>query len=341
MDAYCNGQWTRYGKDLCCSELWPPPPDACDPPRTDNDGDGYALEDSPADCNDNDRNINPAAQPDCGNCYQDLNCSGTSDCYDTQCGGGSPVIIDVAGNGFALTSGSGGVEFDLNADGIREKLSWTAAGSDDAWLALDLNRNGIIDNGTELFGNFTPQPLSEEPNGFLALVEYDKPHKGGNGNGSIDNRDVIFASLRLWQDVNHNGSSEPNELFSLSSLGVDVIHLAYKEAKFQDQFGNQFRYRTKIDDARGIKAGRWAYDVFLVRSSPSAANERVLSYLVAQSRMPWETLIESEAEETAVSAMARLTSSNWPRASSTAAICGLNVEWLSPVPYRLSIASQR
>ena len=158
----------------------------------------------------------------------------------------SPIVIDISGNGFRL-----------NDTGIDIR-------SDDAFLVLDRNGNGTIDSDAELFGNFTPQPDPPDgvtQNGFLALAEYDKSSKGGYQDSVIDRNDAVFASLRLWQDTNHNGISESWELHTLPDLNLESISLDFRESKRTDQYGNQFRYRAKVTNARNANAGQWAWDV--------------------------------------------------------------------------------
>ncbi len=181
----------------------------------------------------------------------------------------SPIVIDVVGDGFNLTDNANGVFFDLNRDDTPERLSWTSANSDDAWLALDRNGNRRIDSGSELFGNFTPQPEppnGEQRNGFLALAVYDKFANGGNNDGQISQQDAIFADLRLWQDINHNGISEASELKTLAALGLRKIDLDYKESRRVDEHGNRFKYQAKVKDEQDAQLGRWAWDVLLVRA---------------------------------------------------------------------------
>lgn len=184
---------------------------------------------------------------------------------DQQSGPCSPIIVDLSGNGFVLTNAANGVKFDMSGSGVPVQMGWTAAGVDNGFLALPA-ADGLIHNGTQLFGNFTPQPTSNNPNGFAALAVYDLPANGGNGDGIIDSRDAIYSALRIWVDANHDGVSQPAELLTLSSAGVVSIGLNYSFSKRVDQWGNVFRYKSAVDpnapDPKDV--GRTAYDVFFV-----------------------------------------------------------------------------
>jgi hypothetical protein len=175
---------------------------------------------------------------------------------------GSPIVIDAFGEGFHLTSVPGGVQFRLLPTDPLEQMSWTDQKWRNGWLALDRNGNGRIDNFTELFGNLTPQQPSTEPNGYIALAVFDDPAYGGNGNGVIDPGDAVYDHLLLWIDANHNGISEPNELYHLRDVGIFRIDLSYQLVPYVNQYGDQFRYKAKIWDESGQEHGM-CYDVFL------------------------------------------------------------------------------
>lgn len=219
-------------------------------------------------------------------CYwSDCSCSNDWECdsfcdWDGYCGWAwlDPILIDVKGDGFAMTDAANGVTFDFFGRGVRRKISWTAAGADDAWLVLDRNRNGNIDSAREMFSNVSPQPQPPAGAlkiGFVALAEYDKAAHGGNGDGVIDKNDQIFPYLRLWQDANHNGISESTELHSLPALGLESMSLDYKESRRTDRWGNTFRYRAKVYGTNHKDLGRWAFDVVLSTSKRAPGRESI------------------------------------------------------------------
>lgn len=189
-------------------------------------------------------------------------------CTETGEGGegccpGSPIILDLAGDGVHLTSAETGVLFELHP-GRLGMWAWTAASSDDAFLALDLDGNGFIDSGAELFGDGAIQVASANPNGFAALAWYDLSGQGGNGDGVIDRDDDIWGRLRLWRDVDHDGWSSTGELQSLDTVGVRSFSLSATLSDHVDAHGNEFRMSAPI--VANSPIGRVASDVWLTQA---------------------------------------------------------------------------
>lgn len=90
------------------------------------------------------------------------------------------------------------------------------------WIALDLDGDGAITSGAELFGSSTVLANgAHAPNGFAALAELD-----ANGDGILDARDPMFSRLVLWSDRNGDHRSTPDELRPLAST-VTAISLAF------------------------------------------------------------------------------------------------------------------
>jgi hypothetical protein len=211
----------------------------------------------------------------CGGCPTGEECSSYDFMFPICQPDEDPILIDLSGNGFSMTDQKGGVKFDFYGSGKPHRIAWTAAGAQNGWLALDLNHNGKIDNGEELFSNVTPQPgLSAQHLGFKALAQYDDPKFGGNGDGVIDAKDAIYSKLLIWVDKNHNGVTDPGELMTLRGAGIKSIAVNYEDAHYPDIYGNQFRYRAKVVWTAASKNARqgWAYDVVLV--TPPASGGR-------------------------------------------------------------------
>lgn len=163
----------------------------------------------------------------------------------TECCPGSPILIDMAGDGLHLSAAEDGVRFQLHQGRVGQ-WAWTLPGSDDAFLVVDLNDNGIIDDGSEMFGDSSMQVTSSDPNGFAALAYYDLVEHGGNGDKWIDERDEIWPKLQLWRDVDHDGVSSPTELVSLAQAGVHALSPKATKISVFDAYGNESRFVAPI-----------------------------------------------------------------------------------------------
>ncbi|MCL1980977.1 MAG: hypothetical protein FWG62_07890 [Proteobacteria bacterium] len=123
-----------------------------------------------------------------------------------------PLVINFGGTGAQLTQKT--FRFDIDADGTFEQIAFVGPGS--GFLALDRNNDGVINDGSELFG-------AKSGDGFADLAAYDSDR-----NGWIDENDPIFSQLRVWIKT----ASGEDRLLSLSDLGIGAIYLGRVDTAF-------------------------------------------------------------------------------------------------------------
>ncbi len=160
----------------------------------------------------------------------------------------SPLIIDLDGDGVETISLAHGIHFDHDNNGFAEQTGWVD--QDDGLLVRDINGNGLIDNGSELFGNNTLLNNGEKAaNGFAALAELDENH-----DGKIDSSDAAYSQLRVWKDTDGDGVTDAGELMSLGDAGVASIATGYNESMVTDAQGNQHLQNGTYTKADGTTA---------------------------------------------------------------------------------------
>ena len=181
----------------------------------------------------------------------------------------SPLVLDLNGDGIQTTDLFAPVSFDLNGDGVPERTAWTCGWTEEGFLWLDLNWNGTVDGGRELFGQGTLLPSGETAaNGFEALRVYDGRSYGGNADGVISEDDLIWNHLRLWVDRNHDGISQRQEITPLRPFDIVAIGLDFSRVSEVDGNGNlhplQSTYLKRLKGSRlGSRLVPYAvHDVF-------------------------------------------------------------------------------
>ncbi len=160
----------------------------------------------------------------------------------TSGGSTGPIVLDLNHNGITSLSIAASLAlFDYDGDGLRENTAWVESG--DALLVSDLNSDGIINDASELFGNYTKLSNgSYAKSGYQALEQYDT-----NQDGVIDVNDSGYGELKLWIDSNGDGITDAGELVSLADAGVSSIALFCIET---DIYTNRAKFNKELTEQK-------------------------------------------------------------------------------------------
>ncbi len=156
----------------------------------------------------------------------------------------SPIVLDLNGNGISTVNVASGVQFDLDATGEKLTTGWITAG--DGLLALDRNQDGVINDGSELFGTATTLANGERAsNGYVAMQELDS-----NQDGFLSRDDTAWKNLRLWVDSNSDGVSQTDEIKTLDDFGIIRLALDASTSTDTDN-GNLIGLRSSYQTLDG------------------------------------------------------------------------------------------
>lgn len=162
----------------------------------------------------------------------------------------SPIVFNLQNNGtsgLSVIHSDNGVHFDIDADGFAEKTGWVAP--DDAFLVKDVNGNGVIDSQKELFGTDAASTAEAK----LKALDL-------NANGFVEGTEITNSGIKLWRDLNQDGISQANELFTLTSQGVTRLGTAITQTNITRE-GNLLDWQATWYKADGTAGGNF-HDVF-------------------------------------------------------------------------------
>ena len=157
--------------------------------------------------------------------------------------GQTPLVLDLNGDGVRTTALSEGVLFDNHHTGTPQRMGWTDG--KDGLLVRDINHDGRINNGSELFGSGTDTATGKAADGYAALAQHD-----ANADGVIDAQDAIFKELQVWVDANRDGATDACELQSLAELGIASLDLQAQAGTHLDN-GNTLGLVSSWTDTQG------------------------------------------------------------------------------------------
>jgi hypothetical protein len=152
--------------------------------------------------------------------------------------------LDLNGDGINTLSVKAGVKFDILANGSPIQTGWVAP--QDGLLVADRNQDGVINDGSELFGSSTLlNDGTKALDGYQALAQFDS-----NSDGVVNQQDKDFNKLSVWTDRNSDGATETGELKSLAELGITQLSTQAEKVR-ESSAGNLVGLKSSYQTADG------------------------------------------------------------------------------------------